>query len=219
MITYVEVSNEERDPDGFWVKLRHGLNELRAGLPAPSGLDGASFAGALRVPSAPTKPAVFHVYPRDDLLGRAVRTERYRLVEWKRIGEPAERAVCELYDYASDPDETRNLAVEWAEDGIRVNAVERPEVVAQLRAMLASQPEAKPQIGKAATAAGGAQKPRQDRAAMFAARDLNGDAQLSREEFLRNQPDPEQAPKRFELFDSDRNGTLSREEFIRGGRR
>ena len=34
MITYVEVSNEERDPDGFWVKLRHGLNELRAGLPA-----------------------------------------------------------------------------------------------------------------------------------------------------------------------------------------
>lgn len=188
------------------VDLYPTLCEL-AGLPAPSGLDGASFAAALRVPSAPTKPAVFHVYPRDDLLGRAVRTERYRLVEWKRIGEPAERAVCELYDYASDPDETRNLAAE------------RPEVVAQLRAMLASQPEAKPQIGKAATAAGGAQKSRQDRAAMFAARDLNGDAQLSREEFLRNQPDPEQAPKRFELFDSDRNGTLSREEFIRGGRR
>ena len=34
MIIYVEVSDEEKDPDGFWVKLRHGLNELRATLPS-----------------------------------------------------------------------------------------------------------------------------------------------------------------------------------------
>lgn len=33
-VVYVEVSDEEKDPDGFWVKLRHGLNELKAGLPA-----------------------------------------------------------------------------------------------------------------------------------------------------------------------------------------
>jgi iduronate 2-sulfatase len=42
---------------------------------------------------------------------------------------------------------------------------------------------------------------------------------LSREEFLADQPDPEQAPKRFELFDIDKNGELSREEFVtQGGR-
>ncbi len=34
MVIYVEVSDEEKDPDGFWVKLRHGLNELKAGLPS-----------------------------------------------------------------------------------------------------------------------------------------------------------------------------------------
>ncbi len=34
MVVYVEVSENEKDPDGFWVKLRHGLNELKAGLPA-----------------------------------------------------------------------------------------------------------------------------------------------------------------------------------------
>jgi multidrug efflux pump subunit AcrB len=34
MIIYVEVSDKEKDPDGFWVKLRHGLNEMKAGLPS-----------------------------------------------------------------------------------------------------------------------------------------------------------------------------------------
>ncbi len=34
MIIYVEVAEKEKDPDGFWVKLRHGLNELKAGLPS-----------------------------------------------------------------------------------------------------------------------------------------------------------------------------------------
>jgi multidrug efflux pump subunit AcrB len=34
MIIYVEVSEKEKDPDGFWLKLRHGLNELKASLPS-----------------------------------------------------------------------------------------------------------------------------------------------------------------------------------------
>jgi multidrug efflux pump subunit AcrB len=34
MVIYVEVSDVEKDPDGFWVKLRHGLNELKAELPS-----------------------------------------------------------------------------------------------------------------------------------------------------------------------------------------
>ncbi len=34
MVVYVEVSEKEKDPDAFWVKLRHGLNELKSELPA-----------------------------------------------------------------------------------------------------------------------------------------------------------------------------------------
>jgi multidrug efflux pump subunit AcrB len=34
MVVYVEVSDKEKDPDGFWLKLRHGLNELKTRLPA-----------------------------------------------------------------------------------------------------------------------------------------------------------------------------------------
>jgi iduronate 2-sulfatase len=63
-----------------------------------------------------------------------VRDERYRLVEWKRPGEPAESAEIELYDYEKDPRETRNLAAESS------------EIVAKLRQILGRQPEAKPQL-------------------------------------------------------------------------
>ena len=117
------------------------LAEL-AGLPAPKvpqGLDGRSFAAVLRDPAATTKPAVFHAYPRPHpehgaIIGRAVRTDRHRLVEWKKPGAAAATADLELYDYIADPLERKNLAAD------------QPEVVARLRALLAAQPEAKPQI-------------------------------------------------------------------------
>jgi iduronate 2-sulfatase len=104
-----------------------------SGLRVPQDLDGASFAHLLENPRGDTKPAVFHVYPRRVLLGRAVRTAGYRLVEWKIAGADPDTAIVELYDYEADPDETKNVAAE------------RPDVVAELRAMLANEPEAKPQ--------------------------------------------------------------------------
>lgn len=187
------------------VDLYPTLCEL-AGLPVPAGLDGASFAATLRDPSAPTKEAVVQAYPRGGRIGRAVRTTRYRMVEWKTPGEPADAAVIELYDYATDPDETKNLAAE------------KPEIVASLRALLAKQPEAKPQIRGSAEQKTPPEKSRQDRGAMFESRDKDRDGKLTREEFLLNQPDPEEAPKRFPKFDTNNDGTLSREEFVQGGK-
>ena len=178
-----------------------------AGLPVPKGLDGASFAATLKDTSAKTKDAVLHVYPRSQGLGRAVRTARYRMVEWKKIGAAADTAVCELYDYEKDPAETKNLAEE------------QPQIVAELRAILARQPEAKPQVSGKAAAQAAPAKPKQDRAAMFAKRDKDGDGKLTREEFLANQPDPNEAPKRFLLFDINSDGVLSREEFINAGKK
>ena len=52
----------------------------------------------------------------------------------KKPGAPADEAIIELYDYETDPLETKNLAAE------------QPDVVAQLRSMLAREPEAKPQV-------------------------------------------------------------------------
>jgi iduronate 2-sulfatase len=124
------------------VDIYPSLCEL-AGLPVPAGLDGSTFVAALKNPSAKTKEAVFHAYPRSPrgmgpIIGRGVRTERYRLVEWKKIDAPADSAILELYDYVTDPEERENIADK------------QPEVAANLRALLAKQPEAKPQV-KAAT--------------------------------------------------------------------
>ena len=180
------------------------LAEL-AGLPppqVPQGIEGKSFVAALRDPNLGTKNYLYHVYPRGERIGSAVRTTRYRLVEWKVPGRAADTAELELYDYEKDPLETKNLAAE------------QPEVVARLRAMLAKLPEAKPQItsSKPLTA-----KQIQDRTALFERRDKNSDNQLGREEFLAGQPDPAEAPKRFIRFDTNKDGILSRDEFIHMG--
>ena len=105
-----------------------------AGLPAVKGLDGTSFVSVLKDPATSTKDSITHVYPRGERLGRAIRTARYRLVEWKKPGAAADSAEYELYDYDADPEETKNLAKE------------RPTVVARLRKILAKQPEAKSQL-------------------------------------------------------------------------
>ena len=174
-----------------------------AGIPIPKGLDGRSFADVLENPRLKPKAFVQHVYPRGEIMGRALRTERYRLVEWKKPGEPASSAALELYDYKMDPFETKNLAAQES------------ELAHSLQNHFASMREAKKQFRPDQNS-----KPRPaDRNALFAKKDKNGDGKLSREEFLAEQPDPEQAPKRFGQFDTDKNGELSREEFVtQGGR-
>jgi arylsulfatase A-like enzyme len=90
-----------------FVDLYPTLVEL-AGLPAPARHEGASFAALLNEPNRPWKQAAFSEMQRAGMLGRAIRTERYRYVEWtSRTNESAGR---ELYDYETDPDESENLA-------------------------------------------------------------------------------------------------------------
>ncbi len=113
-----------------------------AGLPLPhkpQPLDGQSLVPILKDPSHKNKDAVFHVFPRNRkrdgaILGCAVRTERYRLVQWNKPGAKIETADFELYDYEKDPLETKNLASA------------QPNVVNKLEALLEAQPEARPQI-------------------------------------------------------------------------
>ncbi len=102
------------------------LAEL-AGLPAPAGpqpVDGLSLVPVLEDPDARVRDHAYHAYPKGEL-GRAIRTERYRLVEW---GDEYE-----LYDYQADPLETEN------------HANDRPEVVAELKGILDSYP---PPVGR-----------------------------------------------------------------------
>ncbi len=101
----------------------------------PQPLDGLSLVPVLRDPAVRIRNHAYHAFPRQRagelVIGRAIRTERYRLVEWKKPGAAAETADLELYDYVKDPEETKNLAAS------------QKETVRELRHVLAGHPEAK----------------------------------------------------------------------------
>jgi arylsulfatase A-like enzyme len=93
-----------------------------AGIPAPAAIQGTSLCPVLADPSAKVKPFAVSQYPRGngsrEVVGYAFRDERYRYVRWVPAGGPAtDTEAEELYDYATDPLETRNLAGDPAAAG------------------------------------------------------------------------------------------------------
>lgn len=108
------------------------LTEL-AGLEAPNGpqpIDGVSLVSVLKDPSTRVRNHAYHVYPKQKL-GRAIRTDRYRMVEWRAFGAVEETSEYELYDYQNDPLERKNLARSPAHSS----------VLARLKTILANYPE------------------------------------------------------------------------------
>ncbi|MBL9114196.1 MAG: sulfatase [Verrucomicrobiaceae bacterium] len=90
-----------------------------AGLPAPMGpqpVDGVSLVPVLRDPTERVRDHAYHCFPKQSM-GRVIRTERYRFVDWG--GEK------ELYDYETDPLETKNHVKDQAEVVERLSTILR----------------------------------------------------------------------------------------------
>lgn len=99
-----------------------------AGLPKPPALEGCSLVPILENPEVKVKEVAVSQYPRghgkDELMGYAFRDKRYRYIEWVPKGKPGGQPVAtELYDYQTDPLETKNLATD----------PERAEALANMR--------------------------------------------------------------------------------------
>lgn len=82
------------------------LAEL-ANLPASKDLQGKSLAPLLSDPNASWEKPAYTQVKRKEIMGRSVRTERWRYSEWD-----AGKAGVELYDEQNDPDEFTNLATD-----------------------------------------------------------------------------------------------------------
>ncbi len=101
------------------VDLYPTLTEL-CGLPLSPELEGISLKPLLDDPHREWKSAAFNQYPRDytgirhkkqgDVMGYAIRTDRYRYVKWHEWSS-GKALAHELYDQTNDPNEMNNIAM------------------------------------------------------------------------------------------------------------
>jgi iduronate 2-sulfatase len=97
----------------------------------PQPIDGLSLVPVMKSPEKQIRDHAYHCFNRGGYLGRAIRTDRYRLVEWKHMQNPNVPVEYELYDYQTDQLETKNIASE------------NPAKVKELMKILKRHPEAK----------------------------------------------------------------------------
>ena len=109
------------------------------GIDAPA-LDGESLVPLLRDPDGPGRDAAYSWHPRPayvdegempDAIGWSVRTDRYRLTDWRKYPN-GDLIATELYDLSETDIETENIAAR------------RPELVARLRPLLNTERERVP---------------------------------------------------------------------------
>ncbi|MCC9603001.1 sulfatase [Stieleria sp. JC731] len=106
-----------------------------AGLEPPAKVDGVDQSDVVLGKVNSVRDHVIHVYPRSNRIGRAIRTDRYRLVAWEsNKRQDPDPTDYELYDYKADPLETKNLAAS------------QPEAVASLKLLLEQHPQPKRSI-------------------------------------------------------------------------
>lgn len=112
-----------------------------AGLPKPTGpqpIDGVNLLPVLKNAKVRVRDHAYHSYPKKldgkIKIGCAIRTERYRMVEWFDPTDPNWNKVYELYDYEQDPLETQNLADK------------EKEVIKEMIQLLEQHPQAKAQF-------------------------------------------------------------------------
>ncbi len=111
------------------------LADLPKPKQVPQPIDGVSLVSVLKDPQMRVRDHAYHIYPKQKL-GRAIRTERYRYVEWRAWDGADDSVEHELYDYQTDPLETRNLVAD------------KPTIANRLAKILAEYPEPVDRNGK-----------------------------------------------------------------------
>ena len=174
-----------------------------AGAPIPDGtkLNGVNLLPFLRGEQTGA--------PHDILFWKNGESGAVRQGDWKLVLGPW-RPKLQLFNLADDLGEQKDLAAE------------KPELTEKLhKAWLdwgaTLPPRANPQVNKGKQAAPGSAEKLQERTALFETKDRNHDNKLSWEEFFGNQPDKDAAKARFDKWDADHDGFLSRDEFIHMG--
>ena len=196
------------------------------GLPIPAGvagsarpaLAGTSLRPFIENPNAPMAKVAMSQYPRGtgkaggNVMGYSFRDARWRCTFWRERGG-SKIVATELYDEQNDPAETVSLA-DKPEHRVLIESFAKhlPAVGSSASA------EGKTPKGNGKPAATNASPDDEDRGARFD-RLYPGKAKLSLAEYLAKQSDADAAKERFTKFDTDRDGFLTKDEFIAAGKK
>ncbi len=91
-------------------------------------LDGISYADFMKGDTESVRETVYHCFPRDGKLGRAIRNKDFRLIAWQSI-DGDDQPIYELYEYKDGLVETKNI---WR--------IDHPEFI-KLKKILDNQPK------------------------------------------------------------------------------
>jgi hypothetical protein len=166
-------------------------------------------------PTAPATDVAISQYPRSapegPVMGYSIRNDRYRATFW-RERNGSKIIATELYDEQADPTETISLA-------------DKPEHKELLETLIKHLPPVGTDLNPAAKPKGKGKPPAKPAAASTdEPRDVRydrlypGKAKLTLDDYLARQSNAEESNARFTKFDKDKDGLLSREEFIKGGK-
>ncbi len=186
------------------------------GLPIPTGLGGGSLKNFIENPAAPATDVAISQYPKKteevQVMGYSIRNDRYRATFW-RERNGAKIIATELYVEQNDPTETVSLADKPEHNELLETLIKHLPSVGSDAA-----PEKKSK-GKSKAAAKPAAPPSDEPRDARYDRLYPGRARLSLGEYLAKQSNGDEAEERFTKFDMDKDGFLSREEFIRSGKK
>jgi arylsulfatase A-like enzyme len=187
------------------------------GLPIPNGLGGSSLKNFIENPAAPATDVAISQYPRSSpvgpVMGYSIRNDRYRATFW-RERNGSKIIAAELYDGQADPNETISLA-------------DKPEHKELLETLITHLPPVGSDLSPGAKSKGKGKSKSPTKPTTPSTdgpRDVRydrlypGKPKLTLDEYLGRQSNSDEGKERFARFDSDKDGLLSREEFIKGGK-
>ena len=197
------------------------------GLPKPAGLPGSSLKPFIENPAATMAKVAISQYPRSagkaggNVMGYSIRDERWRATFWReRTGSKI--VATELYDEKNDPAESVSLHDKPENKAIIESLAKHlPPVVSEPPA-----PKGKTKKGKTAVATPAvapAQTPAtdagatDDRGPKFDKLDAEKAGKITRAYYTSHQSDAKAAGERFDRWDANHDGFLSRQEYVTQG--
>jgi iduronate 2-sulfatase len=194
------------------------LAEL-CGLKVPSKIEGESLLDLLDNPDSVNNSVAISQYPRKDtlsgrsLMGYSIRTERWRATFWLDQSSATVIAT-ELYDEREDPHETESLAMK----------PEHRELLESLAkhiprsAWSARAGDGSASLGNTEPSEASKDSTNGERSRRFDKLDRTKSGRIALAEYTDQQSDTSAAELRFKKWDTDQDGYLSRDEFLRQGK-